>query len=254
MAKLLNQKSGRLLIAFNILTAIILAAVLIKENYPSRIYNKFLNNNKYQEPAEPDCQYPLSQYDFHYRRDTDTPNIIMLGNSLIRNGNWDSLLNRKDVINRGISGDNLKCICERLAYLKNSTAKIIFIEHGINDIPENNINTLFNYYRQIVDYWHKENKIPVINLLFYISPKAGEAYPSRTDYASINKTIKGLNDKLRHYAIDTKTDFIDLNPQISNEATLELKARYTTNGVHLTNEAYKIWAAEINKILARHGI
>lgn len=254
MGKFTNQTVKRTLLATNILTIAVLTVVVVKENYPSRIYNKFFNNSVTQKTKETDCQYPLKYYDFHYRKETNTPSVIMLGNSLIRHGKWDSLLNRKDVINRGISGDNLKCICERLAYLKNSTAKIIFVEGGINDIPGNNVDTLYNYYKQIVNFWQTKNKIPVINLVLYISPKAGVKFPSRTDYKLINTTVKNLNDKLRSFAIDNKIEFIDLNPLLSNEQSLQLEDKYTTDGVHLTTEAYKIWSEEIENVLNRHSI
>lgn len=103
----------------------------------------------------------------------------MLGNSLIRHGNWDSLLRREDVINRGISGDRLECICERLKYLKNNKAKICFIEGGINDIPWQNSDSLLHYFETIANFWISEGNIPVFNLVLYISPKAGNFFLSR---------------------------------------------------------------------------
>ena len=203
---------------------------------------------------QPSCQYQLKYFDFHYRKETDTPSIIMLGNSLVRHAKWDSLLDRNDVINRGISGDNLRCVCERLSYLKNSTAKIVFVEGGINDIPGNSADTLFNYYKQIISFWQTEKKIPVINLVLYISPKAGEKFPLRTDYKSINTTVKNLNNKLRSFAIKNKIDFIDLNLLLSDEQAFQLKDQYTTDGVHLTSEAYKIWTEQIKAILDNYKI
>lgn len=107
-------------------------------------------------PAKPDCNYSLEYFNFHWKKESQNPKIIMLGNSLVRHGNWDSLLARNDVINRGISGDHLPCIYERLKFLKNSSAKIIFIEGGINDLPVGNTDTLFYYYSQIVKFWIKE--------------------------------------------------------------------------------------------------
>src|SRR5689334_23369715 len=111
------------------------------------VFIKRLHSSSEMPPSSP-CSYQLKYFDFHYRKENDHPSIIMLGNSLIWQMNWDSLLNRKDIINRGIAGDNLQCICERLVYLKNTTAKIVFIEGGINDIPGKNADTLFSYYKQ----------------------------------------------------------------------------------------------------------
>jgi hypothetical protein len=143
--------------------SVIAVILLLFTTYKAFWYRSKLNTSS--ENRSKVCLYQLNQFDFHYSNETDSPNIIMLGNSLIREGHWDSLLNRKDVINRGVGGDKLYCICDRLQYLKNSSAKICFIEGGINDLlslekPE----LLFNYYKQIALFWKNENKIPVINL------------------------------------------------------------------------------------------
>ena len=238
----------RILLITNLLTLSILAFIFVKR-YQSRQGQKEIATTEVSP-----CQYQLKYFDFHYRKEPDSVSVIMLGNSLIRQGNWDSLLNRKDVINRGISGDNLRCMCDRLSYLKNSTAKIVFVEGGINDIPGNNVDTLFKYYQQIISFWQAEKKIPVINLVLYISPKAGEKFPSRTDYKSINTTVKDLNDKLQTFAIENKIDFINLNPVLSDEQALQLKDNYTTDGVHLTSNAYKIWAEQVEILLNKYKI
>jgi lysophospholipase L1-like esterase len=195
------------------------------------------------------CSYGLSDFDFHYRKEVDSPNILMIGNSLIRRAKWDSLLHRKDVINRGISGDGLACICNRLKYLQNTGAKICFIEGGINDLMiSDDTETLFNYYKQIVSFWRAEGKIPVINLIIYINSKAS------TRYTSVNKSIYNLNNRLRNFAIKEKIDYIDLNKKISNENEKILKDEYTKDGVHLTDVAYSIWSEEIQYILKKNRI
>jgi lysophospholipase L1-like esterase len=204
--------------------------------------------------VELNCTYSLSYFDFHYRKESQNPKIIMLGNSLIRHGNWDSLLDRSDVINRGISGDRLECICERLKYLKDSKAKIRFIEGGINDIPWQDMDSLFHYYKVITDFCVSHGKIPVINLLLYISPKAGEFFPSRKDYEQINEYVARLNEKIIEFANKNKIDVIDLNAKISDTKNRILLDRYTTDGVHLQPLVYGIWKKEINKILVKYGI
>lgn len=178
----------------------------------------------------------------------------MLGNSLIRHGNWDSLLQRNDVINRGISGDRLVCICERLKYLKNSKAKICFIEGGINDIPGKSLDSLFSYFKTITDFWISENKIHVINLLLYISPKAGKTFPSRKNYKAINDSVEILNYSLLHFAMDRKIDVIDLNEKISDIKQKILLDKFTTDGVHLQPQGYDMWEKEIKKILKKYKI
>ena len=200
-----------------------------------------------------DCSYLLKYFDFHYKAECDSPQIIMIGNSLIRQGKWTELLNREDVINRGISGDNLPCMCERLKYLEGKKAKIWFIEGGINDLPWRRPDSLFENYKSIIEFAKKENAIPVINLVLYLSPKAGSKFPWRADYHYINNLAKELNTMLIDYAVSNNIDHIDLNRIIADKQHV-LKDEYTTDGVHLTQSGYKEWVKLINKILAKYKI
>lgn len=245
----------RALWTLNLVTLTLLIIVSVHYNVPRKLYGKIFKkelSNDSNNVQSLNCTYPLKYYDFHYREECDSPKIIMIGNSIVRHGKWDELLKRKDVINRGISGDNLPCICERLTYLKDKKAKIWFIEGGINDLPGKLPKDLFNYYKEIVEFIISEKAIPVINLVFYLSPKAGEKFPSRADYVSINKSILELNNLLTEYAIKNKIDYIDLNKSISEDNVL--KAEYTTDGVHLSAEGYKLWVNEINQSLRKYKI
>jgi len=232
----------------NIITLILLILIAIEYNIPQKVYKKVFS----EKQTSLDCNYSLDEFDFHFRAESDSPKIIMLGNSLIRGGDWDSLLNRKDILNRGISGDRMGCICERLTYLSNKKAKIWFIEGGINDLPAIKIDSIFNQYKTIVDFVKNENAIPVISLIVYISPKAGEFYPARTFYKQINQSIKRLNQMLVQYASENKIDYIDLNSAVSKNDVLQ--DEYTTDGVHLKPEGYQKWKALINALLIKNGI
>jgi alpha-glucosidase len=206
-----------------------------------------------KEELEP-CLYQLENFDFHYKKEWGKPNIIMVGTSLTRHAHWDTLLHRTDIINRGISGNKLRCIVERLAYLKGTSAKICFIEGGIIDLPAQNPDTLVNFYKKIIAFWKSEKVIPVLSLVLYISPKAGINYPYLRDHLAVNTIIRDLNNKTRKYAEENDVDFIDLNKAICDEQRLILKDEYTLDGIHLTESAYKIWAFEIEKILSKHKI
>ena len=93
----------------------------------------------------------------------------------------------------------------------------------------------------------------MINLVFYLSPKAGEKYPTRADYKKINSLITELNTMLIRFARSNDIDYIDLNKIIADENNV-LKDEYTTDGVHLTDSAYREWTKMINKILLKNKI
>ncbi|WP_332367788.1 SGNH/GDSL hydrolase family protein [Spirosoma telluris] len=181
-----------------------------------------------------------------------TPTIILIGDSLIKLGNWKRLLNRNDLINRGIGGETLGQIQERMKKLRNTTARIIFIEGGINDFPQSNPENLLGLYQEIITFWESKQIIPVLTNVVYISPEAAKKYPFRSNWRSINKQVDELNKNLNDICIARKIDLIDLNSCLSN--SIQLRDEFTTDGVHFTEAAYQIWARELRKILQRHQI
>jgi lysophospholipase L1-like esterase len=180
------------------------------------------------------------------------PTIMLMGDSLIRMGNWKKLLNRSDVSNQGRGGDTLSQIYERLKQLGHTTATILFIGGGTNDLPPSNAESLFADYQEIIKFIRAKPLIPVVISLVYISPQAAKKYPWRADWRAINSQIASLNEKLKAFCAREKIDFIDLNSCLSDP--VQLKATYTTDGVHFTESAYRIWANEMMRILQKHRI
>lgn len=240
----------------NIITLALLIIIGFHYKIPQKAYYKVFPKPvaKTEPVAMPKlaCVYDLKYFEFHFQKENDNPKIIMFGNSLMRHGKWTELLNRKDVINRGISGDYTQCMCERLKYLKDKKAKIWFIEGGINDLTYGFPESIFKNYKSIIDFVKSENAIPVINLVFYLSPKAGIKYPERKDFVKINKMITKLNVDLVNYAKENHIEYIDLNAVISSNNVL--KDEYTTDGVHLNKKGYKEWVKLINKKLIKNKI
>lgn len=187
-----------------------------------------------------------------FKPEPANPKILMFGNSLVRMGNWRKLLGRKDLVNRGIGGDSLPGMYQRLQSLRNIPAKIVFIEGGINDLPEGSIDSVVSQLQQIVYFFQSRDIIPVVTGLLYISPKAGISYPWRTNFHYINRQVTEINNELKNFTTVQKIDFIDLNPLLTD--TTQLLDRYTTDGVHLTWAAYQIWSQQINQILQKHII
>ena len=180
------------------------------------------------------------------------PAIILIGDSLIRMGNWKRLLGRSDFINRGMGGETLNQIHKRLKQLGDTTATIIFIEGGINDLPPSDSDTLFAEYQEMTKCCQSKQLIPVIISLVYISPQAVKKYHWRSDWKAINTHVSSLNEKLKSFCAEKNIDFIDLNSLLSD--SVQLRADYTTDGVHLTESAYLIFANEVIQTLQKHQI
>lgn len=157
----------------------------LKENHRKYVeeYN-YLYNSKYHAKTS---IYPLY---------TKERKIVMLGSSLTGNANWDELLDRSDIANRGIGGDVSEGMLERMNYVINVKPQICFIESGINDIAKGfSDEIILENLNSIIDILEDNNIIPVLNTVSFIT---SESESKRR--VSRNKNIKRLNDKIIHLA------------------------------------------------------
>ena len=165
-------------------------------------------------------------------------NILLIGDSLLAQENWSSLLNRNDLKNDAFGGAITQQILwniERGQLINNP--KIVVIDGGINDllsgIPTQRI---FKNYQQIIEVLSEKKIKTIAHLILYT-----------TDNEEINKEIFILNFLLKEYFESRKVEFIDMNLQLSDHK--KLKKNFSIDGIHLQKEAYKIWANELKSKL-----
>jgi lysophospholipase L1-like esterase len=172
--------------------------------------------------------------------------IVMFGNSITHGANWNELINRNDVVERGISGDLTSGFLNRLKYVYNLKPKICFIMGGINDLfYGKQVNEVFQNITKIVDSL-KSYKIKIVlqSTLFVINGS------SLLD--TINERVASLNLQLKNYAAENRIIFLNLNEKLSVDN--HLKEEYTVDGVHLSALGYKIWSGYVVQILTKLNI
>jgi len=177
----------------------------------------------------------------------DTKNeIIFLGNSITEGGDWKALFPEKNVINRGISGDVTDGILFRLDEVTSSNPSKIFLLIGTNDMArgksieyviENTEKIIVQIKRQ-----SEETKIYLQSIL-PINPNVGEKF---SGHKNNHQKIIEANRLLRTLAKKYDLKFIDLHKYMSN-GEKHLKAKYTYDGLHLTEEGYEKWKNIIRK-------
>ncbi|MCT4629156.1 GDSL-type esterase/lipase family protein [Winogradskyella sp.] len=162
----------------------------------------------------------------------------MLGNSITQNVNWNELLNRTDIINRGIGKDVTAGFKNRLNHVTSLKPKYCFIMGGINDILFNiDVDEILANYEDIVRILKAENIIPIIQSTLFVS----ESYENAN---SINIKVNNLNSRLIQLSKSHDVKYLDLNGILSSNNNL--KDSYTTDGIHLNGIGYLKW----KKILA----
>lgn len=223
----------------NLILMIGLISIVLYEGYVSKMFNKIMKSQNQSYLSNREYNKQLELYKAYSKRG----DIVMLGNSITYNVDWNELLNRKDIINRGIGNDITEGFLNRLEYVYNVKPKICFIMGGINDImrgikPEYIINNLDQISKQLI-----ENDIkPIIISVLYVTDK----HPK---FEVINKKVSLLNIKLKKICATANIEFIDLNNVLSTDEKL-LKP-YSIDGLHLTSLGYKKWGNAILPVIQR---
>ncbi|MBI5473669.1 MAG: GDSL family lipase [Ignavibacteriae bacterium] len=177
---------------------------------------------------------------------TEQADIVMLGNSLTEWVEWNELLGRQNIVNRGIAGDITSGYLHRLDLVYKLRPKICFIEGGINDLyAEVPVDVVFENYTQIVESLRANGIIPIIQSTLFVSPKWHDAKEK-------NKEVAELNARLHAYATQKQMQFVDLNKRMSENNLL--RDEFTYDGVHLTAAGYSVWGEEVEKVLKQHSL
>ncbi len=170
--------------------------------------------------------------------------VVMFGNSLIEGGgNWNEKLGRNDVRNSGRGGFTTSHFVWLLDdHVIKFQPEVCVLEGGINDMGVGiSAERIKQNYQNMVDRLLEKNIAPILTGVFYVSQE------NDSDNADKAAMIDEVNAFLQELAKSKKIAYIDINPQLSENK--RLKKQFTTDGVHLTEVAYNIWAEEIKKVL-----
>lgn len=168
--------------------------------------------------------------------------FIFMGNSITEGGPWQELIGNH-AINRGIGGDISYGILKRLGEIIEREPEKLFLMIGTNDmskdIPERLVAA--NVKKAIIRV-QKESPNTEIYLQSILPLNPGidgflQGFGKQNNVLLCNQLYSKV-------AEETGITFINLFPYFLNEELL-LKESYTTDGVHLTREAYEFWAAHL---------
>lgn len=181
-------------------------------------------------------------------RDIDSTTIVMLGNSLTENGgDWGKRLDTDlKVVNRGIIGDNVLGMINRLCQITPYHPRAIFLMAGINDMSHG-----------ISAQQVAERVITLIDSIRAQTPQTRLFVESILPINESNgrwKTLKGrtndipwANMLIRAYCESQGLTFVDIFPRLKRGRSNTLRAELSADGLHLNAEGYKIWAFELKK-------
>lgn len=175
--------------------------------------------------------------------------IVMLGNSLTEGGgDWSALLGKKNIRNRGIIGDEVMGIYDRLHQILPGHPSKLFLLIGVNDISHDlTTDSIVNMIRMTVERIQKES--PDTKLYLQSLLPINESFGRYKKLTGKTAMIPEINTRLEALAKERKINYINLFPLFTEKGTNVLRTDLTSDGLHLTDEGYKIWAKKLRKAI-----
>lgn len=174
--------------------------------------------------------------------------IVFLGNSITHYGEWNEIFNNKRVKNRGISGDIVQGVFDRLDPILKGNPKKIFLLIGINDVSHNvSADSVVRGIAKIASRISKESPRTklYIQSVFPVSDIFGKF---------LGTTVQGgvvieINNGLKRLCEDKGLTYIDVYSVLKSTDSEKLNPKYTNDGLHLLGEGYMVWKKVLEKYI-----
>lgn len=169
--------------------------------------------------------------------------VLFLGDSITEGGVWNEWFPRLQTLNRGVGGDTVSGMSQRVAKTINKPALITLLI-GTNDLggqgPSTKVPDIANQMHGLVE--RIRELAPATPLLI------NSILPRTPSYAD---RISELNGRYREIAAKADAEYVDLWPAFAG-AKGELKEELTGDNVHLNGYGYRTWAGVLAPKIQEH--
>lgn len=164
--------------------------------------------------------------------------LIFIGDSQTEQAEWHELtdVSGRKVLNRGVSGDYIRGVYNRLEEILRHEPEFMYLQVGINDLlagsaPEQAVNEM-DQLMDVIQHKHPNGRLVVLGL----PPVNAKIRVLSTN----NQQILDFNKGLQQVAAQKNIPFLDLYAPLSDESG-QLSETFTADGVHLNGAGYHIW-------------
>lgn len=174
--------------------------------------------------------------------------VVVLGDSLTQWFPPRLLPSKRLWLNQGISGDTTGGILKRLFIFSQIQPDAIYILAGINDL-KNQISpaTILDNHQQIIQTLEQNHPQTPI-LVQSIFPTS---LPTKFLSFNIpNPQIRDLNQQLAQVVRKSGATYLDFHPRFTDTQG-NLRSELTTDGLHLSQNGYKLWQFALHQIESR---
>ncbi len=170
---------------------------------------------------------------------TATSDIIFLGNSITDGGEWSEIFQNPLCKNRGISGDIIPGVLNRLETVTKGHPAKVFLMIGTNDMNLGASNdSIAHGIRTIVQRIKAES--PKTHLIIQSILPTNDYYGYYSGHTKRWKDVAVINGMLRDIAVEEGVDYLDLYHPFANEEG-KLDTLYSNDGLHLNGKGYELW-------------
>jgi len=171
---------------------------------------------------------------------TDRTTVLFLGDSITAEGPWEQLVPDERTSNHGISGDTTDGVLDRLDRVVAEQPEVIVLLIGTNDFGNHRASVehvVRNVETALVTL---RRELPGVRLLLVsILPRQAE----------FTAKIEEANRHLRQFVATCHAQYLDAWPALADGDHLD--ERFTDDGLHLTEDGYRAYAAELLPALER---
>ncbi|MCC8908102.1 MULTISPECIES: GDSL-type esterase/lipase family protein [unclassified Curtobacterium] len=166
--------------------------------------------------------------------------VLFLGDSITEQGSWDAWLPDERTVNQGIGGDTTDGVLARLDAVVAEQPEVIVLLIGTND---------FGNHRKSVEHVVRgvesvlvtlRRELPGVRLLLV------SILPRQAEYTA---KIEEANRHLRQFVATCHAQYLDAWPALADGDHLD--DRFTDDGLHLTEDGYRAYVAELVPALER---
>lgn len=166
--------------------------------------------------------------------------VLFLGDSITEQGSWDTWLPDERTMNLGVGGDTTDGVLARLDAVVAEQPEVIVLLIGTND---------FGNHRKSVEHVVRgvesvlvtlRRELPGVRLLLV------SILPRQADYST---KIEEANRHLRQFVATCHAQYLDAWPALADGDHLD--ERFTDDGLHLTDDGYRAYVAELVPALER---
>lgn len=178
--------------------------------------------------------------------------IVMLGDSLTKfGGNWNRLLTGEDCgpyINRGIIGENIMQIYDRLYQILPYHPHKIFLMAGVNDISNDlSVDDIIELYTMLIEKIRRDTPETILYIQSLLP--VNEDFHCWKTMVGKTDTVYAVNTRLLRYALSQDLTYIDLFSLLAKPGTHSLRKELSIDGLHLRPAGYKIWSKALQPFL-----